>query len=350
MAPTIVDAPLIQLLADGYGQYRQFLLSQPHVGPFLEASDRALLSILDFYNPTLPQYQRVSARWPFMQPMDLVIFTLTYLTFVAGAAGIRFLSSRKQQSASSGSYEVDKPVKRGDVGPSRPSLAEKMSFILLLQIVYNIFQVVTCSYVVYKAMSVYVAEGYTIVFNKFDPSRRNMAEIVWLFYLTKVVDLLDTVFIVCRGKWAQFSFLHIYHHASILYMMWVNASVGYDGDIYFAVAANGAIHVVMYAYYLMASLNIGAARYIKPFITRMQMTQFLGMLGQGFYHICFYQDCQYPIRIGVVYLGYIVSMYVLFDRFAKRTYGTKNAGKGNACQKPVRAAGTSPRGGARKAD
>lgn len=52
-----------------------------------------------------------------------------------------------------------------------------------------------------------------------------------------MIDLLDTVFIVFRRKWSQFSFLHIYHHASILYMMWINASVGYDGDIYFAVIA-----------------------------------------------------------------------------------------------------------------
>nr|CEL65923.1 TPA: elongation of very long chain fatty acids 4 protein, putative [Neospora caninum Liverpool] len=349
MAPTIVDEPLIQLFTNSYQHYRQFLLSQAHVGPFLEASDRALSSLLDFYNPTLPVSQRVSASWPFMRPMDLVIVTLTYLTFVAGAAGIRFFSSRKEQSGSSAKYDVPQPVKRGHEVPSRPTLAEKMSFILLLQIVYNIFQVVTCSYVVYKAMSVYIAEGYSLVFNKFDPTRENMAEVVWLFYLTKVVDLLDTVFIVFRGKWAQFSFLHIYHHASILYMMWVNASVGYDGDIYFAVIANGSIHVVMYTYYLMASLNIGVARHIKPFITRLQMTQFLGMLGQGFYHMCFYQDCEYPIRIAVVYMVYIVSMYVLFDRFAKRTYGHKKAGKEGSSQS-ARVVGASPRGGARKTD
>lgn len=44
-------------------------------------------------------------------------------------------------------------------------------------------QVITCSYVVYKAMAVCIGEGYTLAFNKFDPARENMAEVVWLFYL-----------------------------------------------------------------------------------------------------------------------------------------------------------------------
>ncbi|PFH36415.1 fatty acid elongase [Besnoitia besnoiti] len=342
MVPTMVDAPLIQLLFRSYQPYKQFLVSQPPFSGFLEASDKALAAVLDFYNPTLPASQRIPASWPLMEGSDLVIVTLSYLAFVAVAAAFRFFTSSKQQTTKSASCEVPQPVKAGRTATSRPSLAEKMSFMLLLQILYNIFQVITCSYIVCRAMSVYIVEGYTLAFNKFDPTRVNMAEVVWLFYLTKIVDLMDTVFIVCRGKWAQFSFLHIYHHASILYMMWINASVGYDGDIYFAVFANGSIHVMMYTYYLMASLNIGVARYIKQFITRMQMTQFLGMLGQGFYHMCFYKSCEYPLRIAVGYMIYIVSMYVLFDRFAKRTYGNKK-GKENMSRVQAQAARGSPR-------
>lgn len=52
----------------------------------------------------------------------------------------------------------------------------------------------------------------------------------------KYVDLLDTVFMIVRGNWRQVSFLHVYHHSSVIYISWVNASVGYDGEIYYVVA------------------------------------------------------------------------------------------------------------------
>jgi elongation of very long chain fatty acids protein 7 len=39
-----------------------------------------------------------------------------------------------------------------------------------------------------------------------------MARAVWLYYMAKVVELLDTVFFVLRKKQSQVSFLHLYHH------------------------------------------------------------------------------------------------------------------------------------------
>lgn len=39
-----------------------------------------------------------------------------------------------------------------------------------------------------------------------------MARAVWMYYMCKVVELLDTVFFVLRKKQNQVSFLHVYHH------------------------------------------------------------------------------------------------------------------------------------------
>ena len=39
-----------------------------------------------------------------------------------------------------------------------------------------------------------------------------MARAVWLYYMAKIVELLDTVFFVLRKKQSQVSFLHVYHH------------------------------------------------------------------------------------------------------------------------------------------
>lgn len=42
-----------------------------------------------------------------------------------------------------------------------------------------------------------------------------MTRVLHIFYLSKVLDFADTVFIVVRRKWRQLSFLHLYHHTSI---------------------------------------------------------------------------------------------------------------------------------------
>lgn len=39
-----------------------------------------------------------------------------------------------------------------------------------------------------------------------------MARAVWLYYICKITELLDTVFFVLRKKQNQITFLHVYHH------------------------------------------------------------------------------------------------------------------------------------------
>lgn len=141
MAPPIVGAPLIQLLAGSFEPYRDFLLSCEKVASFLHTVDGALMDLLDFYNPTLPASKRVSAHWPLMRPTDLVIVVFTYLAFVAIAAGARFLPALlgANQKSTHMNTLVPEPSKKG--ATAKPSLAEKLSFMLFVQIVYNLFQV-----------------------------------------------------------------------------------------------------------------------------------------------------------------------------------------------------------------
>lgn len=89
--------------------------------------------------------------------------------------------------------------------------------------------------------------------------------------MSKILDFLDTTFMILRRKWRQVSFLHVYHHFSIfmvsgflsLYVdashrfqiYWLNANVGFDGDIYFTVVLNSFIHAVMYFYYACTSVT-----------------------------------------------------------------------------------------------
>lgn len=43
--------------------------------------------------------------------------------------------------------------------------------------------------------------------------------LAWVFYLSKVYEVVDTVIILAKGREA--SFLHVYHHGGIIFMCWM---------------------------------------------------------------------------------------------------------------------------------
>lgn len=45
---------------------------------------------------------------------------------------------------------------------------------------------------------------------------KSSAMIVYMYYLNKLTDLIETVFFVMKKSWRQVTFLHVYHHASVI--------------------------------------------------------------------------------------------------------------------------------------
>ena len=43
---------------------------------------------------------------------------------------------------------------------------------------------------------------------------------LWIYTVSKVVEFMDTVLMVIRKKQNQVTFLHLFHHASILNIWW----------------------------------------------------------------------------------------------------------------------------------
>ena len=111
---------------------------------------------------------------------------------------------------------------------------------------YNIAQVMLCSYMCIEAVIVAKRSNFNLVCNSYDAKNPPMANVLWLFYASKVLDFVDTFFIVIGKKWKQLSFLHVYHHTTIFLFYWLNLHVNYDGDIYLTIVLNGAIHTIMY--------------------------------------------------------------------------------------------------------
>jgi elongation of very long chain fatty acids protein 4 len=85
-----------------------------------------------------------------------------------------------------------------------------------LKFIYNIAQVMLCSYMCLEAGIQAYKSGYTILpclpIESKDPP---LGFILYVFYLSKVLDFMDTFFIIAEKRWQQLSFLHVYHHTSI---------------------------------------------------------------------------------------------------------------------------------------
>ena len=85
-----------------------------------------------------------------------------------------------------------------------------------LKFLYNIIQVMLCSYMCIEALVQAYKSGYHILpCNKFDTKNPPILFILYVFYLSKILDFADTVFIILEKRWKQLSFLHVYHHTSI---------------------------------------------------------------------------------------------------------------------------------------
>jgi GNS1/SUR4 family len=96
--------------------------------------------------------------------------------------------------------------------PSMPSVRGLYPF----KFAYNMIQVMLCSYMCIEAGVRAYTAGYSLLpCNKFNSSEPPIAFILYVFYISKILDFLDTFFIIAEKRFKQLSFLHVYHHTSI---------------------------------------------------------------------------------------------------------------------------------------
>ena len=102
-----------------------------------------------------------------------------------------------------------------------------------------------------------------------------IASALHLYYLSKILELLDSVFFILRGKYNQLSFLHVYHHSTMIALAWFNVNFLPGGNSVVGTLMNCGIHIVMYGYYFLASLGPKIQKYLwwKRYLTTMQIVQ-----------------------------------------------------------------------------
>lgn len=85
-----------------------------------------------------------------------------------------------------------------------------------LKFLYNVTQIMLCSYMCIEAGIRAYSAGYTLLpCEPFDETNAPLSFILYVFYISKVLDFMDTFFIIAEKRWKQLSFLHVYHHTSI---------------------------------------------------------------------------------------------------------------------------------------
>jgi len=210
--------------------------------------------------------------------------------------------------------------------PSVPKTTEgespKKKPVYPMMVAYNVIQVVLCTYMCYGLWysPFSLTSPVSTFFRRSEKYTANAEYFVFVHYLSKWVDFVDTIFMALRKKERQITFLHLFHHSSIpvVWSMLLYTHSGY-GTVQLGALINSFVHMVMYSHYFITSL--GGKNPFKVWVTRVQLGQFYIL----FVHAM--QALIYEEEIGraqcFTQAVYQILMIWMFMRFYARSYGKK---------------------------
>ena len=140
-------------------------------------------------------------------------------------------------------------------------------------------------------------------------SNGSLKDVFFWYWITKMVELFDTVFMVLRHKRRQISVLHVYHHASMLLL----SDLAYHHFPWTAIAVilalNALVHVVLYFYYGLSALYPDKPPPWKRRVTELQILQFFIDLIYGTIGYLYHGFCIYGIIYGLLMVYLFLNFY-----------------------------------------
>lgn len=151
----------------------------------------------------------------------------------------------------------------------------------------------------------------------------------WMFTLSKVPELGDTIFIVLRKQ--NLIFLHWYHHITVLLFTWYSYGQHISPARWY-ICMNYLVHSIMYSYYAARALGFRVPKQLAMIITSSQIIQMVVGCYVTYYGYAKAQQgvfCQIPegtAKLGLIMYG---SYFVLFANFFVNSYTKQPVSKGS---------------------
>jgi len=189
-------------------------------------------------------------------------------------------------------------------------LKRLMQFYNLSQIILNIYMI--CGIYKYTFISTKTnLFGINLMYNS------NIEYYVFVHYLSKYFDYIDTIFIILKKADRQLTFLHVYHHSTIGIIWGSLLYIGHgNGTVMFGCLINSIIHTLMYSHYLCASFGIYNP--FKKIVTQAQIFQFVLCIIHSISVMIWENIC--PRHLAWFQFIYQIQMIMLFTHFYKNNY------------------------------
>ncbi|XP_066512112.1 very long chain fatty acid elongase 1-like [Hoplias malabaricus] len=254
-------------------------------------------NIIEFYDYLIKRTDHRVRGYPLMQsPIQMTLILIGYVVLVL-YVGPRYMASRKPYNLHS------------------------------IMVIYNFCMVFFNAYIVYEFLMSGWGTTYTWRCDLIDPSSSpqalRMVRAAYMFYFSKYIELLDTVFFVLRKKHSQVTFLHIFHHSFMPWSWWWGITLTPEGGMgSFHAMVNATVHVIMYTYYGLSAAGPRFQKFLwwKKYMTAIQLTQFI-VVSVHISQYYFMEKCDYqvPIFIHLIWI-YGMFFFVLFSNFWIQAY------------------------------
>ena len=157
-------------------------------------------------DPRSMNYPLIESFWP---------TALISLAYVVGVyAWVKIAAPKKKKAIANGH------ANNGNVVTTKaPIKASSFDLIKCLMVIYNIAMVIYSAFIVIEILQLLWMSGYGLGCVEFDRGdndvHRRFVRVGYLFYFSKFLELLDTLFFLLRGKFDQVTFLHVFHHGAM---------------------------------------------------------------------------------------------------------------------------------------
>jgi hypothetical protein len=145
-------------------------------------------------------------------------------------------------------------------------------------------------------------------------------KVLYWFYLSKYYEFIDTFLLYLNGKTPIF--LQKYHHIGAV-ICWHLGYVYKVDCLWIPSIANSFVHTIMYSYYLCCLLKINQVRFIKKYITTLQLAQLFSTMFLS--NVLYIRD-ESPLNVAVIWVVnmYNIGLIICFIKFYNQNYNRIN--------------------------